>query len=430
MALTPETITTKVDQLMELIKQHKEISFEDAASRLGVSVPVVEAWASFLEEEGLVNIKYNLTTPFLVYVPPAGEAKQASKPVEVKPAVGAKPSVRLVAPVAPEVLSVTDGLKRVSGLVKEAEGFLLKRDFDGAERRYYEARAVFGSLPVGFEKEKLALNSSMVKLFSSISSKKAGFLSRKFDYLSKEIEKAMPYFRRYVSDGRLEDAVNVYEQLKAVYNAVPDEFAEGKMQLHEQILSVYDELSAKLRARFLADMQDKSSRINALLDKMSSDTKSGQFELANQDYVQLNEIYSDLPRGFLMEKTALQNRIVRAYEELVSRSGKRVEQPSHETFDRVALLLRKADYYVRQRRFSSAIDYYKDALLLYRSLPASKGKSDMLGEFLRLKQCFADAVMPAESVHVSYDEDLSDVKVKISALKMVAMPAVKRVDAK
>lgn len=67
MALSSETVKTDVDVLFELIKRKKELSFAEASKALSLPVSTIEAWASFLEEEGFVSVKYKFTTPFFVY---------------------------------------------------------------------------------------------------------------------------------------------------------------------------------------------------------------------------------------------------------------------------------------------------------------------------------------------------------------------------
>jgi len=61
-----KTIQTEVDSLVSLIQAEERISVKDAARKLGVPVPIVSEWAAFLEEEGVINIEYKFTTPFLV----------------------------------------------------------------------------------------------------------------------------------------------------------------------------------------------------------------------------------------------------------------------------------------------------------------------------------------------------------------------------
>ena len=58
-------IETGVDKLVDLVKRKKKISLPEAAKTLGVSPVVVEEWADFLEEEGIISIKYKFTTPYL-----------------------------------------------------------------------------------------------------------------------------------------------------------------------------------------------------------------------------------------------------------------------------------------------------------------------------------------------------------------------------
>ncbi len=59
-------IETGVDKLVELVKKHGRVSFQDAAKELGVSKEVVTEWADFLNEEGILSTEYKLTQQFLV----------------------------------------------------------------------------------------------------------------------------------------------------------------------------------------------------------------------------------------------------------------------------------------------------------------------------------------------------------------------------
>jgi hypothetical protein len=66
MGITSSIIETGVDKLVNLINKKGKIASEDAARELGVSSTVVMEWADFLEEEGIINIEYKFTKPFLV----------------------------------------------------------------------------------------------------------------------------------------------------------------------------------------------------------------------------------------------------------------------------------------------------------------------------------------------------------------------------
>lgn len=66
MGLTSSIIETGVDKLVNLVNRKGKIASEDAAKELGVSTTVVMEWVDFLEEEGIINVEYKFTTPFLV----------------------------------------------------------------------------------------------------------------------------------------------------------------------------------------------------------------------------------------------------------------------------------------------------------------------------------------------------------------------------
>jgi len=66
MATETSIIETGVDKLVNLVKSKGRIASEDAVKYLGISPTVIMEWAEFLEEEGIINIEYKFTKPFLV----------------------------------------------------------------------------------------------------------------------------------------------------------------------------------------------------------------------------------------------------------------------------------------------------------------------------------------------------------------------------
>lgn len=59
-------IQTGVDKLVALLHEKKKVTIEDAAKELGVSKMILQKWADFLQEEGLLEIKYSLSKTYLV----------------------------------------------------------------------------------------------------------------------------------------------------------------------------------------------------------------------------------------------------------------------------------------------------------------------------------------------------------------------------
>jgi len=63
--MTQKSIETGVDKLVDLINRRNRITINEAANELGVSVPVVQEWSDFLEDEGLITIDYKLSKTYL-----------------------------------------------------------------------------------------------------------------------------------------------------------------------------------------------------------------------------------------------------------------------------------------------------------------------------------------------------------------------------
>ena len=61
-----KTIQTEVDSHVSLINEDGRISDKNVARKLGIAISTVIECATFLEEEGVINIEYKFTTFFLV----------------------------------------------------------------------------------------------------------------------------------------------------------------------------------------------------------------------------------------------------------------------------------------------------------------------------------------------------------------------------
>ena len=75
---TSKNIETGVDKLVSVVQQKKRISVDDAARELGVGPLIVQEWAEFLEEEGIISIDYKLNKAYLV------ERRLTAQEAEVK----------------------------------------------------------------------------------------------------------------------------------------------------------------------------------------------------------------------------------------------------------------------------------------------------------------------------------------------------------
>ncbi|MAF36780.1 hypothetical protein CL622_06705 [archaeon] len=65
-----EEIKTAVDTFINIVKNEKRISIDEAAKQLNLPVAIVHEWAVFLEEAKIFQIDYKFSTPYLTISDP------------------------------------------------------------------------------------------------------------------------------------------------------------------------------------------------------------------------------------------------------------------------------------------------------------------------------------------------------------------------
>jgi len=184
-------IQTGVDKLVELVDEKKKISLEQAARILGVSKVVVQEWADFLEEEGIISVEYKLSKVYLV------ERKLNKKEVEKK---------------AKEY-----GTKRDT-FVRKAESSL---------RSIEKNTAYFDNIKTEFEKVKKTIGSDINSVKNELEELKH-YESLKND-IDKNIIKQKEEFQKTIN--------NAYDQIKKEeqrYSEIMDEIGLEKNKITEE----------------------------------------------------------------------------------------------------------------------------------------------------------------------------------------------------
>ncbi len=72
-------ITTAIDSLVKLVNERGSISLEETSKILKIPENIINEWATFLEEEKVLNIEYKFTTPFLIAKKTGSGKEQVSK---------------------------------------------------------------------------------------------------------------------------------------------------------------------------------------------------------------------------------------------------------------------------------------------------------------------------------------------------------------
>lgn len=243
-------IQTGVDKLVGLVSEKKKIAVDAAAKALGVGKDVVQEWAEFLEEDGVVTLEYSFSKTWIV-------EKKITKDDVMHGAA--------------EVASEKDALSRkidvaITSLQKETSGFEdIKKEFSNIQnhvkseietvKKQLEELERYDSLRKNLDKEVVKQKESYEGILKTASDK-IKIESQKYDDLKVLIERERKNLEQYIQK---------IEELKKVRN----DYERTISSLKESLAHIEDVLS-EYRKRF-EDSTKVVSNYKTALDRLESD---------------------------------------------------------------------------------------------------------------------------------------------------------------
>lgn len=263
-------IETGVDKLVNLINSKSRISSADAAKELGVSPTVIMEWADFLEEEGIINVEYKFTKPFLV------ARKLAKKEVQekAKEFTGKKEVFIRKAEVSLSFLekeaSKLDAIKDEFDKIKKELGFdisTVKNELDELEK--YEKLKI--SLDQKIEEQRKDSLEKIETMARQVEREK-----RKYDEMLTDIKKEEKTLEREKIETRsLEESERfIRERLKSLKEIIGK--VEGKLTKEEESMKLSEDHIQKLASMAKSvreSMEKEKSLIDPLVKASQEQTK-------------------------------------------------------------------------------------------------------------------------------------------------------------
>ena len=231
MADGPKTVKTEVDSLLEFVRNKKEVSFEEAARFFTLPLATIEAWASFLEEEGMVSIKYKFTTPYFVYK---------------------DTTIKKFAPVSPFVI-----VDELANLSKEIPKHVESKDFEKAKQKTLEMRSKMATLPAQFVSENEELVGSMHDIQKKldlivydIATKKSTLEDKRGELarLQQELAKKLDKMKAIAQSSKTEADRQARAALESMGES-PDDMPHEKRDIKELIFGLANLLNKLSQAR-------------------------------------------------------------------------------------------------------------------------------------------------------------------------------------
>ncbi len=430
----PEEVKTGADRLLDLVKRSREIAMAAAASELGVSPQTVEAWANFLEEDGLVTVKYKFTTPYVAVpeVPKAQQRRQeagsSGSPAEgvefsqLKTELGGMQEIlskageekiagefgmlkQTYANLFSKLKGVHDKLTtqadiapqkkvKLNELVRSLDEQLREAAVHASEGRFDDASSSYARL---YEQARLAID-ELNKLYDQITTLQSIEATKDYkDLLGKAYE--------LMQEGKMDEANDLYEKLKFARQNLAKDFIEKKRQMEEDLVKLNKDLAKNVDQLNLEKLKKSRERINLLLNAGNQLLRKGEFDTAESYYLAIKHEYDTLPSGFMDEKKEIQEKVLGFYSALAKQREKAIRQRFDRTVKQVEALIHQIQELLKEYKVEPAIQLYRQIKQLYSSLPAG---------FLEEKSALQEKIVPLHTSITSIytKESLSTLKAK------------------
>jgi len=431
MPIKPKSISTAADELLIIVKREGEMRLDDVAKKLGVPRKTVEAWSTFLEEEGLLAIKYKLTTPYLT-MPEKKDKKEENivfrgklEAAEVKSDLATaeellsqsvehkrkgeftklkqssneiirKLNSAYESLVAREELSdesrkeLKDKLDGIQQQHAEAEGFIEQGKFDRANLTYSE-----------ISKALEVLLAEMKKTFSKLARRKALGV--------KDIRELLAKAYAAIEVNNIEEAREYYNDMKTLHTTMSKEYVFKKKELQEDIIKLNRDVSIAANRIKQEVLVNSAANIHKLLKEAGNSISRKDFKTATAYYLEIKKIFESLPEGSEKEKRHFQENILKLYEQIAKERGKNLLSNFNYAAKEIDDLLKETKQYVKKEKVALATKSYMRLRKLYNDLPSG---------FLKEKVELQDKIMPVYTLLAKTHEATAETTLALASGKI------------
>ncbi len=398
MTVPDETIKTDIDDLIKLISEKREISMADAAKFLGVTPQTVESWSIFLEEDGVIDVKYKLTTPYLVakgheetQLAIQEKAEKSQKNTINQVLVKEKLYTPFTKKTSVENLTVPvlfkEAAKEIDSLLNKAYELIKEGKFEEANKVYELIKRENETLPTGLSEFKKDISINLTKLNKELIVNIEKYNLRASAELSKYISGKLTKLSRYVQTGEIKEAEDTYIDIQAAFSAFPPGFETRKAELQARVIDVYKRLLTKKRVLISKYNANKSAQIKNVIEEIKTALRSDKAEIASQKYDEARQLYSELPEGFTEENEALTRELFSLVPEIITSRKKYSTEEYTSLSTKLRGLMSSTRESMIQNRIEAAERYYAELKETYARLPKDffNKRADLEEEILDLE---------------------------------------------
>jgi len=182
------------------------------------------------------------------------------------------------------------------------------------------------------------------------------------------LEGQVAKIRELMQAKRYKDAEKVYFTVKEQYATLAKRQEEARRKIHRELTAINKELLEHLD-KVKGEMEQRTMVINDLLSKAQQYMLQGNTDKANQLYLQVREIFKQIPDAFAERKMLIENQILTFYSQLVNEFNKKNYGALLQKRDEIMRHVEIATNFVNLGKGPEAKKAYATINKLYNELP-------------------------------------------------------------
>ena len=260
--------------------------------------------------------------------------------------------------------------KELNKLIGETNRLLKRRELVAASKSYEKIQSVYHDLPNGYLDLKTDLQKRILDLQDEIIQTRRRIFQEDFNVKSNKILVSLKDVAELTKLNRLDESIKIYQSIRELFALLPEGFLQEKNNLQVKIMEVHNRLLAIKTRNSYNDMTNKAIQIEQLLSKVDEFTKANNLIAANQIYEQIEEIYKNLPAGFIQKKTELQNKILERSKEIAAKLDSTTLVEFNKKFEKIGAQIKIVKEHIKKRNYDLAHAEYDEIVIQYNSLPS------------------------------------------------------------
>ena len=387
-------ITTEADALLTLIQQKGEISLEDAAKQLGISVKTAESYANFFEEEGVVGIKYKFTTPYLTSKDISEKApdiefsmneqkKNKQKYEDLMKGISEELNLLRIKLKSGEYYILRDRYPALMTLIRKAirhdlaglnhsKQMQLEQALKSMDNKIKEASKHLESKNQNEARGSfIFVDEKVKKVFDEIQQKSSSSEVRKME-LAGNVDDSIKKVEQALKNKDFKGAAELITLLQGSYDILPNEFNQKERKIKESLEKVREEFTHDQVDLAEKEMHKLTSEINHSLTKSKKFLEKGEVHKAILEFNHIKEQFGKIPKGFVNEKISIGRNILQVYREINTAQASALDTRFSNIAGQLTRVLDKVKPALDNNQYNEAIRLYNKAVGLFNSLPQIK----------------------------------------------------------